>query len=149
MSERKVLPPVYFLCAIVLMITLHFLLPVAEIIASPWTLSGLVPLGLGIGLTLVAARAFTRHGTTIKPFQESSALVTEGAFQLSRNPMYLGMVLILFGIGILMGLALPFAVIPVFIILLERDFIRVEERMLEAKFGQRFHEYKTKVRRWL
>jgi protein-S-isoprenylcysteine O-methyltransferase Ste14 len=104
---------------------------------------------VGLALNLVADRAFKKCKTTVKPFEESAALVTSGVFQISRNPMYLGFVLILTGITIFMGSLAPYAVIIIFILLLENVFIKVEEVMLEEKFSQTWLEYKQKVRRWL
>jgi protein-S-isoprenylcysteine O-methyltransferase Ste14 len=68
---------------------------------------------------------------------------------MSRNPMYLGMVLILTGIALLLRSLSPFLVILPFAILLERSFIRVEEGMLARKFGPKWEAYKAKTRRWL
>jgi protein-S-isoprenylcysteine O-methyltransferase Ste14 len=86
----KVLPPVYFLLALVAMAGLHFLWPVARYLSLPGSLIGLLPLVIGIGLNLAADRQFKRHQTTVKPFERSSALVTAFPFSLSRNPMYVG-----------------------------------------------------------
>ncbi|MCB0182563.1 MAG: isoprenylcysteine carboxylmethyltransferase family protein, partial [Anaerolineae bacterium] len=82
-------------------------------------------------------------------FEESTALVTGGLYQVSRNPMYLGMVLILAGVAILLGSLTPFGVIPVVIILLNRNFIRFEEQSLAQTFGPRWVEYRQRVRRWV
>lgn len=150
MSRRKrTLPPAYFVVAIVLAVVLHFLLPLKQLFVFPWRLAGLFPLVIGIALNLVADRAFKKHHTTVKPFEESSALVTTGVFGVSRNPMYLGMTLILLGIGILLGSVTPLAVVIALPILLDRVFITPEERMLEDAFGDQFREYRERVRRWI
>lgn len=73
-------------------------------------------------------------GTTFKPFEESSALITTGVFPICRHSMYLGMVLILTGLAVLMGTLAPFIV--VYCILLVLIFVRTEERTLEEKFGE-------------
>ncbi len=146
---RKVLPPTYFLTAIVLACAFHFLLPVRQLVVFPWNLAGLVPLVMGIALNLMADKSFKVSGTTVKPFEESSALITGGVFRLSRNPMYLGMSLILLGIALLFGSATPLLVVPVFALLVDRVFIVPEQRMLEATFGEQFQEYRRRVRRWV
>ncbi|KPK88299.1 MAG: hypothetical protein AMJ88_19250 [Anaerolineae bacterium SM23_ 63] len=146
---RKILPPSYLLVAIILILFLHFIFPVAKIIKIPWNLIGLLPLVLGIAMNLVADNAYKRYQTTVKPFQESHALITDGAYRLSRHPMYLGFVLILIGVSLLLGSLSPYIVIIVFAILMEIVFIRVEESMLEEKFQQEWKEYKSKVRRWI
>ena len=149
MKGKKVLPPTYLLVSIVIMLALHFLLPVPKIIPTPWNVLGIVPLACGIALNLAADKAFHEVGTTVKPFEESTALLTSGVFRISRNPMYLGYELILIGIAIMLRSLTPYVVIPVFAVLMNRVFIRVEEQMLEEKFGPAWSEYGQKVRRWI
>ncbi len=146
---KKAMPPTYFLGAIILSVALHFLLPVRQLLAFPWRLVGLAPLVAGIVLNLLADQAFKTHDTTVKPFQKSSTLVTGGAFAISRNPMYLGMTLILLGIAAVLGSATPFVVVPVFTVLLDRIFIVQEEQMLEDTFGDQFRQYRERVHRWI
>jgi protein-S-isoprenylcysteine O-methyltransferase Ste14 len=98
---------------------------------------------------VVADRQFKQAKTTVKPFQRSSALVTNGAYRICRHPMYLGFVLILSGMAILTGSLSPFVVVPAFAVLVEVVFIREEERMMAAEFGDAWLAYKEKVRRWL
>jgi len=143
------LPPTYLFVSIVAMVVLHFLLPGMKLISFPWRLLGSVPFVAGVVLNLAADGAFKRHRTTVKPFEESPALVTEGVFLITRNPMYLGFVLILLGIGLGLGSLVPFAVIPVFAVLMDIIFVRAEQRMLEEKFGDAWREYRSKVRRWI
>ena len=149
MRGKKVLPPTYLLVSILIMLALHFLLPVPKIIPTPWNILGIVPLACGIALNLAADKAFREVGTTVKPFEESTALLTSGVFQISRNPMYLGYELILIGIAVMLRSLAPYVVIPVFVVLMNRVFIRVEEQMLEEKFGPAWSEYGRKVRRWI
>jgi protein-S-isoprenylcysteine O-methyltransferase Ste14 len=108
-----------------------------------------MPLACGIALNLIADDAFRKAKTIVKPFEESTALVTSGVFRISRHPMYLGFVLSLIGIAVLLGSLSPFFVIPVFAVLMDRVFIQVEERMLEATFGQAWLGYKAKAGRWI
>ena len=145
----KVLPPTYFLAAIVLMLAMHFLVPVAVLVSFPWRLAGVLPVAAGIALNVVADRQFKERRTTVKPFQASAALITDRAFRWSRNPMYLGMILIVSGIAILAGSASPWLVVAVLAILLDRVFIVREERMLAETFGAAFEQYKRRVRKWL
>lgn len=146
---RKTLPPTYFFGALVLAIALHLLLPLRQLLSFPWRLTGFAPLAIGILLNLLADRAFKRHETTVKPLEKSSALVTERVFGISRNPMYLGMTLILLGVALLLGSLTPFAMVIALPILLDRVFISPEETMLEETFGDRFQEYCERVRRWI
>jgi len=149
MKISSLMPTYYLLFAILAMIALHFLIPLANIIPVPWMIPGLIPLAGGIAMNLIADRAFHQVNTTVKPFQDSTTLITDGVFRYSRNPMYLGFSLILMGIALLFGSLSPWLIVPVFIILMDRVFIQVEERMLETRFGHAWIVYRTKVRRWL
>jgi protein-S-isoprenylcysteine O-methyltransferase Ste14 len=115
----------------------------------PWKLLGLIPLAIGIVLNLLADNALHKRGTTVKPFQESSALVSDSVYGISRHPMYLGFVLMLIGVAILLGTLTPWIIVPIFALLMEFVFIREEEHMLKEKFGPIWLEYAKKVRRWL
>ena len=132
-----------------LTVVLHFLLPIKQILLFPWSLLGLFPLVVGVILNLWADRSFKKHDTTVKPFLESTALVTTGVFRITRNPMYLGMVTMILGVAILLGSAGPFLVVPILGIIFQRVFINPEERMLAATFGERFQQYRRHVRRWI
>ena len=70
-------------------------------------------------------------------------------FRITRNPMYLGYLVILLGVALIVRSVTPYAVIPILAILMDRMFIRVEEQMLEKQFSQTWVEYTSKVRRWL
>jgi len=149
MKSGNVMPTTCLLIAIVVMVALHFLFPVARIIPPLWNLLGIIPLALGVIINLIADRAFHKVNTTVKPFKESTALITEGVFRISRNPMYLGFVLVLIGIAVLIRSLTPYVIILAFAILMDRMYIRVEERMLAEEFGTEWEEYKQSTRRWL
>jgi protein-S-isoprenylcysteine O-methyltransferase Ste14 len=143
------MPTLWLLVAIVVQAALQFLLPLPRVIPVPWNLLGAIPVALGVILNLVADRAFHEAGTTVKPFEESSALLTGGVFRITRNPMYLGFALILLGIALLLTSLWPLLVVVGFAVLMDRAYIRVEERMLAARFGDGWQRYRSKTRRWL
>jgi protein-S-isoprenylcysteine O-methyltransferase Ste14 len=147
--RKPLLPPVYLLASIIVMPGLHVLLPVARVLWFPWTLAGILPAVAGVALTLAGAFTFRRHRTTIKPFEVSSSLVRDGVFGYSRNPIYLGLILLLVGLALLLGSLTPFAVCVAFAVLLHYRFVRVEERMLADRFGTDWQDYSARVRRWL
>jgi protein-S-isoprenylcysteine O-methyltransferase Ste14 len=143
------MPTTYLLVALIAIILLHFFVPIGRLIPPPQNLVGLLLLVPGIALNLLADRAFKENNTTVKPFDESRILLTDGVFRISRHPMYLGFVLILLGVAVLLGSISPYPVILVFAILLDIGFIRTEESMLEAQFPVAWKEYKSQVRRWI
>lgn len=149
MSNGRFLPPMYLFTSLASMVLLQFFMPVYQLIPYPWNATGIIPLALGMVLNITADKAFKITGTTVKPFEISTKLVTSGAFRYSRNPMYLGMVMILTGVAFLLGALSPFIIIPVFAITMDRVFIVTEEKMLNERFGNKWKQYKAEVRRWI
>ena len=143
------MPPMYLFTALAIMVLLHFFIPVYRVMPYPLNAIGLIPLAVGIALNLAADNALKKHGTTVRPFEESTSLITTGVYKYSRNPMYLGMALIIIGIALLMGSLSPYIIVPGFIAIIERVFISGEETMLQQKFGHDWIAYREKVRRWL
>ena len=76
-------------------------------------------------------------------------MVTRGVYRLSRNPMYLGFVLMLIGVALLLGTVTPYVVVVVFAVVIDRVFTVVEEYMLAKKFGTAWQAYTAHTRRWL
>jgi protein-S-isoprenylcysteine O-methyltransferase Ste14 len=148
-SSRLLVPPVYFLVALLLMGFFHRAAPGAYLIQEPYRYGGLVLSALALGLIVWAAILFRRAGTNIRPYLPSTALVVSGPYKFTRNPMYLGMAGILLGAAIYMGSITPFVVIPGFMALISERFIQPEEEKLQATFGREYLDYKARVRRWL
>jgi len=131
------------------MAAVHFGVPIVQLIGFPFSLLGLIPISLGIVLNLLADRSFAAHGTTVKPFEQSTFLVTTGVFAINRNPMYLGMTLLSLGAAIILGSATPFALVAILFVLLDHNFVGPEERALAETFGDEWYSYCRRVRRWL
>lgn len=149
MNRQKLLPPVWFLLSIIVMIGLHFWLPVRQLFFQPINYLGIVVVASGIVIILACASLFRQKQTTIVPFQESIYLLQEGLFNYSRNPIYLGMIITLIGVWIILGSLTPVFIIPTFTWLIQEMFIKEEEKMLEEKFGESYQEYQANVRRWI
>ncbi len=147
--DRKILPPVYFLAAVLLMVGLNYFVPVQTILNAPITYLGVGMIAFGLFIVMWPAVTFGKAGTPIKPFEGSTHLVTNGMYRITRNPMYLGMVVVLLGIAVLFGNASPFLIAPMFGWLIQTKFVKFEEALLEKTFGDEYLRYKQKVRRWL
>jgi len=145
----KIKPPVYFLAAAGVMAALHFYYPVAQWVEPPISYIGGALFALGVIAVMMIKRRFDAVGTTIKPFAESSALLTDGLYRYSRNPIYVCMLVGLIGVFIAFGSLSPVIVIPVFFWIINSRIIPVEESMLEAAFGDDYRNFKSSVRRWL
>jgi protein-S-isoprenylcysteine O-methyltransferase Ste14 len=146
---RRLLPTTYLLIALIIIVVVHFTIPIIKLVPVPWNLLGLLPVIIGIIINLLADSALHKAGTTVKPFQESRALITDSVYGISRHPMYLGFTLVLIGAAILLGSLTAWVIIPIFIALMEMVFIQVEEQMLEVKFDAAWLNYKRKVRKWI
>ena len=148
-DKKPLLPPTYLFISIIMIGILSISLPIKTVIPSPSNLIGLVPFLFGVILNLVASKAFKDNRTTVRPFHQSITLITTGVFRMTRNPMYLGFVCILFGTAILTGGLSPCIVPVLFAVIIDRAFIRVEERMLQKQFGKDWQDYKRQTRRWV
>ena len=146
---QLIIPPVYLLISLLLMLVLHYQLPLLPLIPSPYSYTGVALIVAGLTLAVLGAGMFKRADTPVRPFQKSTTLVVHGLFRYSRNPMYLGLLLILLGTAILLGSLSPFLVIPVFFVIIREGFIKHEEHFLEELFGEAYRSYKQRVRRWL
>lgn len=110
---------------------------------------GIGPAGLGLWLMVQAVQAFNLRNTTYKPWETPSALVTGGPMRISRNPMYLGMALIIAGAGWLLVSTPVMLSGLVFVLIIQKFFIIPEEETLERLFGEEYLDYRSRVRRWL
>lgn len=148
-EQRKIVPPVYMLFALLAMAGLHYAMPLVQVVEAPLSYLGLVPLLVGITIAATAARMFDRAGTPIRPFERSTTLVTVGPYRYTRNPMYVGLTLILVGVWLLLGSVSAALPIAIFVWIIQSRFIRGEERFLDEIFGEQYRGYKSRVRRWI
>ncbi len=149
MAALRIPPVVPFALAFVAEILLAKHVPLATLEPPAIRYLGVVPMALGVGLAVSSIGLFAASRTTVEPFRVASKLVVQGPFRFSRNPIYLGMTLILLGVAFVHRKATPFAVLPLFVWWIETQVIRVEEAMLEETFGDEFRTYRKRVRRWV
>ncbi len=113
------------------------------------SLAGAMLILAGFSLIVWAWSLFRKEGTTILPTENPSAMVIRGPYRFTRNPMYLGITIMLTAIALLVG-GLPMFFAPVaFLLTINCVFVPHEERVLEQTFGQAYLDYKKRVRRWL
>lgn len=112
----------------------------------------------GLALTLIvggllldgmAAGLFRRRGTAVEPWKPSTALIIEGPYRFSRNPIYLGFAITYLGLAIAMDSWIALILLLPCLVVVDRLVIRREERYLANKFGAAYDSYRQKVRRWL
>jgi protein-S-isoprenylcysteine O-methyltransferase Ste14 len=149
MREKLVLipPPVYALALLAVAQALTAWLPVPVDLTADWL--GALLAGCGVGLMIWAWLSFRRWGTTPMPAGTPSALVLTGPYRWTRNPMYLGILLVLSGLVPILG-SPWFILAPVsFWQIVNRLFIPYEEAKLTELFGRDFQAFTVTVRRWL
>ena len=98
-KKRKIIPPVYLMMTLALMWLMNRYLPVYHTVQPPAAYSGIIPVLFGISMAAISVGMFRKAGTGIEPFDEATTLVTAGFYRFTRNPMYLGMFLMLLGVA--------------------------------------------------
>jgi protein-S-isoprenylcysteine O-methyltransferase Ste14 len=141
-------PLAWFLAALIAVAAVSAL-PSGDWPPAPWNFLGLVPLSAGLALAMAAERQFVRARTPVRPFTQPTALVADGMFRLSRNPMYLGLTAVLAGAALLLSSPLALTAAPAYGWWVQRRFIAREERLLQDRFGDAYRAYCSRVRRWL
>lgn len=148
LPPRIVLPPTVLFASAAVQWALARWVPVTALPA--WSDPAATALAVaGATVALLAVVRFQAEGTSVHPFTTADALLTGGIYQVSRNPIYLGMALLSAAFGLKLGAASPLAVTPVLMVALDRIFIRREEVYLERRFGADYRAYRQRVRRWL
>ncbi len=149
--ELKIPPPVVFLISGGLMKLLAAVAPSARFVLPAGK-----PIALGIAsagalLALPAILSFLRAGTALLPEKpaKTTKLVVTGVYSLSRNPMYLALLLVLIGWAVYLTNFAAAVPLPLFVAYLNRFQIIPEERVLASKFGSDYDAYAQRVRRWL
>lgn len=144
------LPPVWLFAFLLVAWLQASHLPYGLTFGGPWAdfLGGIL-VGGGILLMLLAVVEMRRQRTTIIPHKTPSHLVQSGIFSRSRNPIYLGDVLVLTGLILRFDAVLSLPLVPVFVWILERRFIEPEENRMRRTFRQNWARYEGKVRRWV
>ena len=145
----RVPPPLVYLAGFLLGMILE------RMTGSPqppgWLRIGAGALGVAMLLALDTAATvqFMRNRTPVNPARPARALVTDGPYQRTRNPMYLGMACAYAGAAVATGVLWALALLPVVVAVIDRVVIPREERHLTQAFGEEYERYRARVRRWL
>ena len=149
--QNKVPPPVWMLLfgiAMWLIARSDFAYPID--VPYRWLFSAIF-IAVGLSFTVPAIRHFREADTTINPLKpgEASKLVTNGVFAVSRNPMYVGLLMVLVAWGVWLGESINLVTLAMFVLVITTFQIKPEERALRELFGEEYDEYCRNVRRWL
>src|SRR5438552_11936869 len=145
------LPPLIFLgflaAATVLQAILPLPIPVAH---SPARyVPGAMLAAGGFVMIAIGTRLFAAAGTNVPPTLPTTALVVDGIYRRSRNPLYLGLILVYLGLGVAAGSLWAIGLLVPLLWVINVGVVKREERYLERKFGDAYRAYKARVRRWI
>lgn len=143
------IPPYLVAILITVCVATRLTIDSAPLLPPPYNLAGLFFILAGVALLLMAARRFKAVRTNIHTFRDPNRLVTTGPFAVTRNPMYLGFLIVLTGVAIVCNTALGFVVVPIFFIAANWWYIPFEEARAAEQFGSDYQAYRERVRRWI
>lgn len=149
--KPRIPPPLVMLLAAAAMWALDRWLPLGRLLPPPWNRLGALPALAAVAFIAPAMMRFRGAGTTVNPMDpgKASRLVTAGVFQVTRNPMYLGLLLLLLGWALWLGSVTPWLVPPLFATFITIAQIGPEEAALDRLFGEEYRAYRHAVRRWI
>jgi protein-S-isoprenylcysteine O-methyltransferase Ste14 len=148
-SGVRLPPPLIYLAGLALGWLLGAWHPLGRIPAPlRWTLGGALAVA-GLCLLLPALRAMRRAGTAIAPTRPTTRLVVGGPFRVTRNPLYLSLVLLYAALAVLTRTLWALILLPAVVVVLQRVVIAREEAYLERRFGDEYRAYRARVRRWI
>ena len=142
-------PPRIAIVLMTISIGLWFFSPPQTLLYIPYKWIAGVSIVIGFALMTWAWLQFRKSDTAVCPTSKSSLIVTNGVYKYSRNPMYLGMLIMLTGTSFLMG-TIPSMFAPIgFFIIIDKVFVPYEEEKLLSAFGDVYSKYQMVTRRWL
>lgn len=147
--EKRLMPPGYLLIALFMMVATHWLVPGIILVFGPVRLSGFILVMIGVLLNIAADQAMKKFQTPVSPFAKTTILITWGVYSWTRNPMYLGLILLLAGISVLMGSLFPMMIMLFFALLMQNRFVKLEEKKLADEFKDVWVNYSKRTRRWV
>ncbi len=142
-------PPLIYVAAFLVSVLLNTRRPTPFLPSPLRNILGTSLIGTAGTILFFAFREMRRAGTNVNPELPATALVTQGPFQFTRNPLYLSLTLVYTGLAALVNTLWAFLLLPVLLFIMQRGVIEREERYLEGKFGDSYTQYKARVRRWL
>ncbi len=148
MKNMITFPPFYFFSIIALDFIFYLFFQRLPHIPFPFNLTGLFGIIAGYYIAKKNCDIFNSSNTTFR-LERPSVFVKEGYYNVSRNPMYLGLLIIIFGLSILLGNLLCMACPLLFFVCINYICIPPEEKIMEKTFGESYIKYKKKVRRWI
>ncbi len=145
----KVPPPLIYLSAMIAGLILSYFSPTAFLPVSVSRTVGILSVALAVFILVSAFRALNRAKNNLEPWKPTTAIVSDGVFRFSRNPIYLAFTLFYLSAAFLFNSLWLLALLVPVLLVMRYSVIAREERYLENKFGTEYSDYKRRVRRWI
>jgi len=142
-------PPFIFATAFLAGWVLYAAAPLPFLPRSVGRITGALMAAAAVILLGAALRALKRAGTNVEVHKPTTAIVVDGPYRYTRNPIYVSLTLLYAGIAIFAKMLWPLLLLPVVLLILQRGVVDREERYLAHKFGDEYVSYKGRVRRWV
>lgn len=142
-------PPLLYVVVFLVGVLLESVLPLSLLPDRLASIGGPMLIAAGAGLSFWSAALLRSRRTSVIPIRPTTTLVVDGPYRLTRNPMYLGLVVIFVGVALVMQVLWAIVLVPVLLVLVTVTATRKEEAYLEHKFGAEYRGYRAAVRRWL
>ena len=142
-------PPLIYLSAMIAGLILNYIFPTAFLPVFVSRVVGILSVALAVFILVAAFQKFRRAKTNLEPWKPTTAIVSNGVYGLSRNPIYLAFTLFYLGAAFLFNSLWMLALLAPVLFVMRYVVIAREERYLENKFGAEYADYKRRVRRWI
>jgi protein-S-isoprenylcysteine O-methyltransferase Ste14 len=145
-------PPVVYLAAIAVSVSLNAFYPLpwfGQPLSGSFSVLGWLMIAAVVALNISAIRVMRRAGTTVRPDRGTDHLVTDGPFSFTRNPLYVAGTMFVLGVGLVSGIVWFFLLALLAAFTVQKLAIEREERHLQARFGEPYLDYASRVRRWI
>jgi protein-S-isoprenylcysteine O-methyltransferase Ste14 len=148
-SGVRIPPPLIYIGGFLVGVGLEAAFPIPDLPTALALTALLVGVAIWFALDGAAMMRFRLAKTSMIPMKPTTALVVSGPYRITRNPMYVGMAFFYAGLALGLGMIWSLILLPLVLLVVDRQVIAREERYLEAKFGEDYRDYKKHVRRWL
>ena len=144
----RINPPTLFWILIAAIFAVHRYFPLVRFEEPELLWGGAALVVVGVGISAAGKKKFLKVGTNVYTFEEPGEFVTDGLYNVSRNPMYLGLVLAVLGAALVSGTLAAVILGVIFALVVRYWYIAYEERAMHQKFGDPYEAYCRRVRRW-
>ena len=146
--KKIAFPPFYFFSCIILILFFYLIIPKNNLLFFPYNIAGILIMFIGLFIIIKCTKYFNKNDTTLQN-KQPTCFIKFGFYKYSRNPMYLGGLLFLFGLSIILANSISFTIPFLYFFIINYICIPVEEQLMKERFMNEFIEYKKKVRRWI